>query len=97
MSILIEEEKRPIPWFPILIGLLILGAISGATYYLFFAAQPGIEVVLSPALRSVNNIADQLDKFEPSLITTSDEFKALRVYTGPPTVGEIGKANPFMP
>lgn len=95
MAILIEEEKRPIPWFPILIGVLILGAISAGTYYLFFAAEPGIEIVLSKTLQSANEISKL--EIEPSAVINSAEFRSLRPYTGPPTTGELGKPNPFLP
>ncbi len=96
MSILIEEEKRPIPWLPIAVGLLIVGAISAGTYYLFFAAQPGIEkIVLPPALQSASNISAL--EIEPSAVINSSEFRSLRAYTGLPSAGELGKTNPFMP
>jgi hypothetical protein len=95
MPLLIEEEKRPVPWFPILIGLLILGSIAAGTYYLFFAEKPGIEVVLPPALRSADEISAL--EIEPSEVINSNQFRSLRSYTGLPTTGELGKANPFAP
>ncbi len=95
MSLLIEEEKRPVPWFPVVIGLLILGSIVAGTYYLFFAEKPGIEIVLPPALRS----ADEIARFQdgPFKVINSNEFKSLRRYEGLPSTGELGKANPFTP
>ena len=93
MAILIDEEKRPFPWFPLLIAAVILVALVAGTYYLFFAAVPGIEVVLPPALKSANAISE-ID-VEPSRVINSPEFRALRVYTGLPSTGELGKANPF--
>ena len=95
MAIIIEEEQKNIPWFPIIIGLLIVGALGAATYYLFFAPTPVIDIVLPPALQS----AEQLSTIDidPTSVINSRLFRSLRVYTGLPSVGELGKANPFLP
>ena len=95
MAIIIEEEKKAIPWFPIIVGILIVLALGMGTYYLFFAPTPAIEVVLPPALKSAEVLAT-ID-IDPTSVINSRSFRSLRVYTGLPSVGELGKANPFLP
>lgn len=93
MPILIEEEKRSIPWFAITMTLVVIGGLSAGTYYLFFAPTPGIDVVLPAALTSATKIS--AIEIDPSTVINSKAFRSLRVYSGLPSTGDLGKNNPF--
>ncbi len=93
MAILIQEEKKSINIFPVLIVLLIVGVISFGIYALFFAPTPGIEVVLPGELQSAERISS-ID-VDPSTVINSREFRTLRSYAGPASVGSLGRDNPF--
>ncbi len=95
MAILIEEEKRSINWFPVALGVIALLAILAGMYYLFFAPVPGIDVVLPKSLQAVSKIP--LDEITPSAVIQSTEFGKLRSFTGPPSTGDLGRSNPFIP
>lgn len=95
MSILIEEEKKPVNWLAILIAIFIVAVLGFGTYYLFFAPTPAIEIILPATLQSANQITNIAGN--PETVLTSDAFKSLKGGTGQIGVGQVGRANPFLP
>lgn len=95
MAILTEEGGKKINWFLwSIIGVILLAIFLGG-YYLFFTASPLIEVVLPQSLQAVEQLtAAQID---PSKITSHPRFSSLKTYAPPLTIGQIGRANPFLP
>jgi len=61
---------------------------------LFFAPTPVIEVIAPPAVRSTSELSGI--RFDPAGVVNSDSFKSLRRYIDRPSVGEAGRANPFI-
>ena len=95
MAIIIEQNKKKAGWFGILVTLLLTAIILAGGYYLFFAPTPGIEIVAPLALRSAVNLSKIT--FDPASVINSRQFKSLKVYTGLPSVGNLGRSNPFQP
>ena len=95
MAILIQEESRSINWFAALIGIFVAVAIGAGIYFLFFAPVPGIEIIIPVPLQSANKISGI--SIDPSTVINSQSFRSLRIYTGLPGVGQLGRANPFLP
>ncbi len=95
MAILIEEEKRPVNWLAILMAIFIMAVLGAGTYYLFFAPTPAIEIILPATLQSANQITNIAA--DPATVLTSEAFKSLKVYGREPSVGQTGRANPFLP
>ncbi len=94
MAILIEQKKSEMNWFAIGVTIFIIGFIVFALYYLFFAPTPGIEIVIPTELQSASRITSL--QVDPSAVLNSRNFRLLRVYTGLPSVGQVGRANPFL-
>lgn len=94
MAIIIEQEKRKIGWFKILVILALAVAIISSTYYLFFAPVPLIEKVLPQNLQSIKNISDI--KFRPEDVINDPKFQILKQYAAPAETGPVGKSNPFL-
>ena len=94
MAILIEEEKRKINWFALVIVVLIVIAIVGATYYLFFAPTPLIEKVVPSSVQSLQVLSNI--KLQPELIINNPKFQVLKTYINPMETGTVGKDNPFL-
>lgn len=95
MAIIFEEGKK-INWFRIIVFILVLLAILGATYYLFFAPSPKIELFIPAPLEAVEKVAE-FEFIDPRTITQSPEFRILRDYSVPATPGLLGRPNPFAP
>jgi len=94
MAIVLEGEKRRFDWkLPALI-LAITGVLGGGIYFLFFAPTPAIEVIVSPAVRSTSELSSI--RFDPAAVVNSEEFRSLRRYGSDPTIGRVGRSNPFI-
>ena len=94
MAIVIEEEKRNINWFNLLVAVLIIAFLGAAAYFLFFTKIPLVEKVLSPKVQPLTGVSQF--KFNPELITDNEIFKILKEYAGKPQTGEVGRDNPFV-
>jgi len=94
MAIIIEEEKRKINWFALVIVVLIIATIVGATYYLFFAPTPLIEKVVPSSIQSLQILSNI--KLQPELIINNPKFEVLKTYINPVEIGATGKSNPFL-
>ncbi len=94
MAILIQEQKKSVNWFAIIVTAFAVGAIVFGLYYLFFAPTPGIEVVVPPPLQSAKRISTI--EVDPTIVLNSRAFRSLRAYAGIVTAGATGRDNPFV-
>lgn len=90
------EQKRKVRWGRVVSFAIAIVVIGIATYYLFFAETPRIELIIPPPLVEVNEISG-LEFIDPSQIIRSPAFSTLRDYAGEPGVGALGRPNPFLP
>ena len=95
MAILVEEEKGMKGAFGVLIIAVIVILLGAATYYLFFAPTPLIEVVIPSGLKTVSRISES--GLNTPAVFNSPVYKSLRQYVAEPVLGEIGRSNPFSP
>ena len=95
MAIVIEQKKKAISWFGVLTSVFFLLLILIGGYYLFFAPTPGIEIVAPSTLKTAVDLSKIT--FDPSSVVNSRQFKSLKIYTGLPGVGGLGRGNPFQP
>lgn len=93
MALVFEEEKK-FSWKGIAIVAAALAVIGGAVYFLFFTPVPAIEVIVSPSIRSAEELSTV--QFDPASVVNSEKFRSLRRYTGQPSIGKIGRVNPFI-
>lgn len=93
MAIVFETGRR-MNWRGIIIAAVILIAIAAVLYYLFFAPVPGIEVIAPTAVKTAAELS--VVEFDPASVVNSNEFRSLRRYAGSPSVGQIGRTNPFI-
>jgi len=94
MAIIVQEQKKSINLFAISIVTIILFAILLSAYFLFFASQPVIEIIVPAPLETAVEITKA--QFDPAVVINSSEFRVLRSYAGLPTVGSLGRTNPFI-
>ncbi len=94
MAILIQKQNNKVNWFAIAVVTFAVAFVAFAIYYLFFAPTPGIEIVVPSTLETASQITAL--EVDPSAVLNSRQFRLLRVYTGLPSVGQLGRANPFL-
>ena len=90
-----EEETGKKGVFGVLVIAIIVILLGAATYYLFFAPTPLIEVVIPSRLETVSRISK--DGLNAEAVFNSPVYRSLRQYVAEPVVGEIGRPNPFSP
>jgi len=95
MAILVEEETGRKGVFGVFIIAVIVILLGAATYYLFFAPTPLIEVVIPSGLKTVSRISES--GLNTPAVFNSPVYKSLRQYVAEPVLGEIGRSNPFSP
>ncbi|MBI2012929.1 MAG: hypothetical protein HYS88_00535 [Candidatus Colwellbacteria bacterium] len=95
MAILVEEETGRKGAFGVLIIAVIVILLGAATYYLFFAPVPLIEVVIPSKLKTVSRISES--SLNTSAVFNSPVYGSLRQHVPEPVLGEIGRPNPFSP
>lgn len=92
---LVFEQQQKFNWKAAATVLAAIGAIGAATYFLFFSPVPAIENFrVPPAVKSNSELSNL--KLDTTAVTNSQQFRSLRRYVGQPSVGEIGRENPFV-
>ena len=81
MAIVIEEEKRIINWFAVLVVMAIFAIIGVAAYYLFFINPSSINVVVPSNLGKMKETIKI--KFNPGEVLDSPALKDLKIYVTP--------------
>src|SRR5579864_4515360 len=97
MAIILQEGPK-FNWKALIIVLVIVAALGGGAYALFFAPVPAIEQIiplqLQPTLE-LSNIELQSD-LSPVANAFSPSQTKFRIYSGEPSVGATGRTNPFI-
>jgi len=96
MAIVIKQQKKGIDWFVIVVFAFFFLVVVIGSYFLFFTEAPLIEAITPTTLRSVVQISTEAEIFDPSEIISNPVLKKLRQYGGLPSVGNLGRDNPFL-
>lgn len=95
MAIVLQPQKKKTNWFVIGVFVFLLLVIIIGAYFLFFAPVPKIEVFIPTSLQSLNKITEE--EFDPAQINAHPVLGNLAEYGDLPSVGNIGRDNPFLP
>lgn len=94
MAIVIEEEKREINWYALIMAAVIIAIIGATAYFLFFVKPELAEVVVPASLRELPEIVkielNPADVFENSFVKNN-----LNEYVGPIIPEGAYNPNPF--
>ena len=88
-----EESNKSL--FNIIVAVLIVVAVGGGVYLLFFAKAPLIEMVAPPEVGSVTELS-KVD-FSASDLSGSAVFSSLKRNVSEAEAGPAGRVNPFSP
>ena len=94
MAIIIEEEKREINWYALIVAVVIIAIISMSVYFLFFIKPELAEVVVPSRLKELPEIVkielNPNDVFENPFVKNN-----LNNYVEPVISEGAYNANPF--
>jgi len=93
MAIVLEKEKKSFNW-KILIGVLVFAGVVGGIAYLFLSQPQLIDIVAPIEVRQTTELSRV--SFDTDAIESKVNQLNLREYTGPQTVGNLGRSNPFL-
>lgn len=95
MPISINEQKsNKSAIFKIALLALIVLVLAFGIYYVFFAPTPAFEVIAPLPLQTAQEISKR--SIDPANVINSQAFRNLRNYAPLPTIGLIGRSNPFL-
>lgn len=94
MALIIEQTRRSVNWFGILVFIFLLGVIFGGGYFLFFGPTPAIEIIAPVELGAADKIAGI--KLDAGKVIESPVLKTFKQYGTDPGVGNLGRQNPFL-
>jgi len=93
MAIIIEQEKKPINWIGILTGAIIVVAVFGGAYYLFFKSPQILDTVTAGKLSGAKTITEVKFNPEPIIERMQTDFNVNLDATLPEQMP--GRENPF--
>jgi len=94
MAVILEQPKRKTNWLALAVFIFLFLVIIGGGYFLFFAPTPGIEIIAPSQLEELSGLAGA--EFDPAKLINDPIFKGLRQYGSLPSVGQLGRDNPFV-
>ncbi|MEK7636058.1 MAG: hypothetical protein AAB405_03140 [Patescibacteria group bacterium] len=94
MAIVIEEEKREINWYALIVAVVVIAIIGTAVYFLFFVKPELAEVVVPSRLKELSEIVkiklNPADVFENPFVKNN-----LNKYVEPIISEGAYNSNPF--
>ncbi len=89
-----QEERRGSNWFAVFVFFFLFAVILGGGYFLFFSATPGIEIIAPTSLQKTEAISQAT--IDSSRVINNPVLKTFREYGTVPSIGTIGRSNPFI-
>ncbi len=92
---LIMEQKPPrgSNWFAISVFIFVFALIVLGGYFLFFSPTPLIDTIVPSGGVTVETISEV--KLDSSKIVNDPVLKTFREYGTVPSIGTVGRPNPF--
>lgn len=94
MAILIEQEKRKINWFNIIVIGSIVFILAITIYYLFFINPASLETVIPSRLKLLQEV-NQMKVINPIEFINNPELKKLKPFVRPIIPDAAFNPNPF--
>lgn len=96
MALMMQPERnRGANWFAIFIFAFLLMVVVLGGALLFFGPTPLIDVVAPAGLEKTSAISETT--LDASAIVNSPVLQGFREYGTVPTIGTVGRQNPFIP
>lgn len=95
MAIVIEQEKKPVNWFNVIVIIVVVAILFAVVYFIFFNQPQLIDVVVPGTLSNIKELSQvQIDP-TPVVGTLNKYFT--NNYGSSLTIPTPGRPNPFLP
>ena len=95
MAIIIEQEKKPVNWFNIIVIAAVIGIIFLVLYFVFFKKPELIDVVVPGNLSNINQLSQV--QVDPAPVVNSLNKYFTNNYGASLEIPAPGRSNPFLP
>lgn len=95
MAIIIEQDKKPVNWFNIIVVAAIIGIIFLILYFVFFKKPELIDVVVPGSLSNINQLSQV--QVDPAPVVNSLNKYFTNNYGASLEIPTPGRSNPFLP
>lgn len=89
-----ERQSRGVNWFALFVFAFLLLVVVGGGGLLFFGPTPLIEVALPTELAKTTKISEAT--LDPAKIVNNPVLQGFRAYGTAPSIGTVGRQNPFI-
>lgn len=89
-----ERQSRGVNWFVLFVFAFLFIVVVGGGALLFFGPTPLIEVVAPIELQKTTEISEAT--LDPAKIVNSPILQGFREYGTVPSIGTVGRQNPFV-
>jgi len=95
MAILVEQEKKPINWFNIIVIAVVIVVLFSVVYFVFFSSPELIDVVVPGNLNSIKELS-QVQVDPTPVVSTLNKYFTGNFGTSL-SIPTPGRSNPFLP
>ncbi len=95
MAIIIEQDKKPVNWFNIIVVAVVVAIIFAIVYFILFNKPELIDVVVPGNLSNINQLSQVQVDPTPVVNTLNKYFT--NNYGSSLNVPTPGRPNPFLP
>jgi len=95
MAIIIEQEKKPVNWFNIIVVAVVVVILFAVVYFIFFNSPELIDVVVPGNLDNIKQLS-QVQVDPTPVVNTLNKYFTGNFGTSL-TIPTPGRPNPFLP
>ena len=95
MAILVEQEKKPVNWFNIIVIAVVIAVLFSVVYFIFFSNPGLIDVVVPGNLSGIKDLS-QVQVDPTPVVSTLNKYFTGNFGTSL-TIPTPGRPNPFLP
>lgn len=90
---IVLEEKQQFNWKALIIFIVIVAAVLGLAYLLFFAPSPVVQEIIPSNVKSATELSTV--NLNPNDLLGNKTYQSLKQYGGPVEAPQVGRDNPF--
>ncbi len=95
MAIIVEQDKKPVNWFNVVVILTVVVVLFAVVYFIFFSKPELIDVVVPGSLNNIKQLS--LVQVDPApVVSTLNKYFTGNFGTSL-TIPAPGRPNPFLP
>ena len=95
MAIIVEQEKKPVNWFNLIVIAVVVVILFSVVYFIFFSNPQLIDVVVPGNLKSIKQLSEV--QVDPTPVVTTLNKYFVGNFGASLSIPTPGRPNPFLP